>query len=147
MLFCFVCALLFSVACHQKKELETVPEQCQELENLLASGIKAGDQNEFERAESLLRQAAQSAQTTGCRPELWAQCRVEMARIIRRSDRENGAFRAIDTMLLDLKQAQNNWPETTSRFYFHIAYAYRTQEDFWNASTKPRSHMRMKAGK
>ncbi len=132
-LFGLIGVLLFGSGCHQEEKTNQLSSQCREAENLLDLGNTAYDNKQFAAADSLHRLAAQQALAGGCRPMFWAQCRIEMARAMRRGDRQNGSARAIDTLLVDLAYAQNTCPEVAGRFDFHIAYAYRTQEDFWNA--------------
>lgn len=131
--FCLAGLLFFSIGCFRDKPAEIVSPACETVENLFAEGNKAYREKNFIAADSIWRQAARAALESGCQPELWARCRIEMARALRRGDRQNGAVRAIDTLQLDLKEAQLKYPQVAGRFYFHIAYAYRSQDDFWNA--------------
>lgn len=132
----WIVALLCNAGCDQKKTKENnASAACETARKLFEQGTQAYDGKAFAQADSFFRSAAQVAQVAGCKPDMWAQCRLEMARTIRRSDRQFGASRAIDTLLKDLAYVHAVHPELAGRFYFHIAYAYRSQEDFWNALT------------
>ncbi|MCK6693833.1 MAG: CHAT domain-containing protein [Thermoanaerobaculia bacterium] len=130
---CLICLLFFSAGCDSDKPAGAISPACEAAENLFAEGNKAYREKNFGVADSIWRRAAQAARASACQPELWAKCRIEMARALRRGDRRNGAARAIDTLQHDLKEALVKHPELAGRFYFHIAYAYRSQDDFWNA--------------
>ena len=131
--FCLICVLFFGAGCQRVEPAKTVSAACEAVDSLFVKGNKAYRTKDFDAADSIWRLAARQALVAGCEPERWAKCRIEMARALRRGDRRNGPARAIDTLLHDLKDAQLRCPELAGRFYFHIAYAYRSQDDFWNA--------------
>lgn len=133
LIICGLAVWLCHSGCKQGATETTGSEACAEAKPVFQAGEQAYDDKAFAQADSLFRRAAQLAWSAGCAPEFWAQCRVEMARSIRRGDRASGVERAIDSLSADLVFAQTHCPEVAGRFYFHIAYAYRSQDDFWNA--------------
>lgn len=130
---------LFLFACGEKRTVQTPPAAprvypaCEAVDNLRQRAFDAYAEGEFGQAETLQRQTAALARSTGCDPVKWVKARCNMAHALRLADPENGAKRAIDSLKADLAAADTTCPDLAGIFHFWIADTYLRQLDFFRA--------------